>query len=278
MPRRSFYVKVFFFIIVLLVKHAATLECNSCCENMDNVDEAYRSCKLPTVLISTSTTSIGKRAFQGNTALTNLILSTTVQIIMDEAFADCTSLTSLVIPTSVTYIGVRAFEKNSALESIFVPTSLVVIMDRAFADCKLLTVTIARSVTFIGVEAFRNNPALSSLVLMNTDVRISNGTFLGCLSQMTVTVPTNIPYNLPTTIFPVGSKLENAVSAGNPTVSPSTRHSTRPPSHAPTSEPPSEAPVAGNTFLTNLTLSTSVVDIMADAFSYCGLTSLVIPT
>ena len=72
-----------------------------------------------------------------------------------DAFSDCSSLESIIIPDSVTSIGEYAFDYCSSLESIIIPDSVTSIGEGAFYDCLSLTsITIPNSVTSIGENAF----------------------------------------------------------------------------------------------------------------------------
>ena len=73
----------------------------------------------------------------------------------DDAFANCSSLTSITIPNSVTSIGWSAFSGCKSLTSVTIPNSVTSIEDYAFSGCSSLTsITIPNSVTSIGCEAF----------------------------------------------------------------------------------------------------------------------------
>ena len=93
----------------------------------------------------------GKRLPDGSNApkgaaLTKIDLSAASYLttIGNEAFQNCTSLTSITIPASVTYIGTKAFE-NSGLQTIRLERvsaysyKELIIKDRAFANCTRLT-------------------------------------------------------------------------------------------------------------------------------------------
>lgn len=72
----------------------------------------------------------------------------TVRYIEAQAFAYCSSLTSIEIPSSVRSIEQFAFAYCSSLTSITIPNSVTSIGDRAFYNCSSLT-----SITFKGTKA-----------------------------------------------------------------------------------------------------------------------------
>ncbi len=58
----------------------------------------------------------------------------------DEAFEDCSSLTSITIPSSMISIGAYAFCNCSFLSFIFIPNSVDSIGEHAFEGCNILTI------------------------------------------------------------------------------------------------------------------------------------------
>ena len=58
-----------------------------------------------------------------------------VTSIGNNAFLECSGLTSVVIPNSVTSIGYLAFNICSGLTSVVIPNSVTAIADNAFEDC-----------------------------------------------------------------------------------------------------------------------------------------------
>ena len=77
------------------------------------------------------------------------------KIVADEAFLNCSSLTSITIPNSVTIIGEEAFRDCSSLTYLIIPESVTSIGERAFINCDYLSsITIPDSVTNIGYNAF----------------------------------------------------------------------------------------------------------------------------
>ena len=79
----------------------------------------------------------------------------TVTTIWGYAFADCTSLTSVVIPDSVTTIGDLACADCTSLTQIVIPEGVNSIGCNAFCECEaLLTVNLPNTLKCIGHGAF----------------------------------------------------------------------------------------------------------------------------
>ncbi len=77
-----------------------------------------------------------------------------VTTVADEAFKDCTSLTSIIIPDSIITLGEESFY-NTGITSIEVPNSVISIGLFAFQNCRsLTTVTLPDSLTRIEAETF----------------------------------------------------------------------------------------------------------------------------
>ena len=93
----------------------------------------------------------------------------------DNAFYDCSSLTSVEIPNSVTSIGKFAFYGCSGLTSVVIPNSVTCIGSSAFYGCSRLTsVVIPNSVTSIGSSAFYGCENLKT-VLNGSDFTFTKG-------------------------------------------------------------------------------------------------------
>jgi hypothetical protein len=119
-------------------------------------DRAFEDCThLTNITIPNSVTSVGGWAFSLCTNLTSARIGNSVVSIGDWAFDYCTSLTNLTIPSSVTSIGEWAFAYCYSLAGATIPNSVTSIGNDAFAWCTSLTnVTIGRSVTNIGNYVF----------------------------------------------------------------------------------------------------------------------------
>ena len=100
-----------------------------------------------------------------------------------EAFADCTSLISIVLPDCVTYIGDFVFYNCTSLTSIVIPDSVTGIGSGAFESCHSLTnITIPDNVKEIGSQAFSNCSSLTSVTIGNSVTKIDWSPFDACWS------------------------------------------------------------------------------------------------
>ena len=105
-------------------------------------------CKTSVIPMDGSVTSIGQNAFYNCTGLTSVVIPNSVTSIDSSAFSGCTGLTSVTIPDSVTSIGAWAFQRCTGLKSVTIGNGVTSIGDFAFEDCTGLT-----SITFNGTKA-----------------------------------------------------------------------------------------------------------------------------
>jgi hypothetical protein len=128
------------------------------------------------VVIPTEVTSIGDEAFYNCTGLTSVKIPYNVTSIGNMAFDGCSNLTSIVIPDKVTTIGWKAFGW-SGLTSITIPNGVKTIRDNTFAGCTGLNfVTIPNSIESIEDDAFYNCTGLTSVyVAWSNPAEVSYG-------------------------------------------------------------------------------------------------------
>ena len=132
-------------------------------------------------MIPDSVTAIGGSAFAECSSLTSIVIPDSVTAIGDHAFAECSSLTSIVIPDGVTAIGGGAFYGCSSLTSIVIPDSVTAIDYVAFYDCRSLTsIVIPDSVTAIGFGAFSRCSSLTSVTIPKSVTSIGEEAFAHC--------------------------------------------------------------------------------------------------
>ena len=149
--------------------------------------------RVKSAVIADGVTSIGQQAFSNCTSLTSVTIPDSVMSIGVLAFDDCTSLTSVTIPDSVTSIGYKAFDDCTSLTSVTIPDSVTSIGDWAFSYCTSLTsVTLPDSVTRIGERAFYYCTSLTSVTIPDSVTSIGEFAFSGCTSLTSVTIPDSV--------------------------------------------------------------------------------------
>jgi len=150
-------------------------------------------CDFETYTIKKGVKVICDNAFQDCVSLRSTVIPNSVTSIGDGAFASCESLQSIFIPNSVTSIGNYAFEDCTSLQSIVIPESMTSIGDCAFKDCaSLQSIVIPESVTSIGDLAFSDCKSLQSLVIPNSVKNIGGGAFAGCESLQSIAIPESV--------------------------------------------------------------------------------------
>ena len=119
---------------------------------------------IPSEFNGKPVTGIGEEAFYDCTYLTSVTIPERVTTIGGSAFRDCTELESVTIGDNVEEIGEYAFSNCEKLTSVTIPDSVTAIGEYAFFHCeKLTSVTIPKNVTTIGTCAFDGCAALTSI-------------------------------------------------------------------------------------------------------------------
>ena len=234
------------------------------------------------VVIENGVTSIGDEAFAECSDLTSITIPNSVTSIGSDAFFVCSSLTSVTIPNSVTKIGDGAFSYCSCLTSITIPNSVTSIGSRTFYDCSRLTsVTIPNSMTSIGEQAFTGCSGLTSITIPNSVTSIGSYAFSRCSSLTSVTIPNSLTsigwdvfygcsgltsVTIPNSVTSIGRSAFSGCSGLTSVTIPNSVTSI------------GESAFSGCSGLTSITIPNSVTSIEGSTFSYCkGLTSVTIP-
>ena len=130
---------------------------------------------------------IGENAFEECSNLSSIIIPEGVTQIGDDAFNICSNLSSIDLPAGLTQIGDYAFGSCSNLSSIIIPDGVTQIGDGAFYVCyNLSSIIIPDGVTQIGVYAFGRCYSLSSIIIPASIERINHGAFFSCSQLETV--------------------------------------------------------------------------------------------
>ena len=241
----------------------------------------YRE-NIQNVLVKSSVTNIGHRAFFGCGELISATLLGGVQTVGNSAFQDCKKLTSVGlpdglkdiyswafygcsslksvnIPKGVTNVAYEAFKGCSGLTSVTIPEGVIEIQDGAFYGCSSLTnVTLPEGLKYINRYSFSGCSSLTSVKLPDSLTSIWYGAFSDCSSLASVTLPNGV-----TKID--GEAFENCNSLTGIEI----------PNSVTSIE---DAVFSGCSSLASVVIPTSVTSIGADAFSGCSsLTSVTIP-
>ena len=151
-------------------------------EGEDSIEGYYTY----TVENSKATITDCDTSISGDIAIPDTLGGYPVTNIEDEAFSDCTGLTSITMPDSVTSIG-----------------------PAAFSDCTGLTkLTIGNSVTSIGGYAFYYCTGLTSITIPDRVTSIGNNAFYGCtgLTEMSVASGNSVYHSKGNCIIETASK------------------------------------------------------------------------
>ena len=150
-----------------------------------------------------SVTTIGQDAFSDCSGLTSVTIPNGVTSIADRTFSDCSGLTSITIPNSVTRIGYLAFYGCSGLISITIPNSVTSIGSYAFDGCSGLTSVIVESGNTVYDSRDNCNAIIETATntiiqgcmntsILNSVTSIGHSAFRGCSGLTSVTIPNSV--------------------------------------------------------------------------------------
>lgn len=145
-------------------------------------------------------------AFDHCLNLTYITFPESVIEIGDNAFRECSNLTSIKVNSNNTEFcsidGILfdkniktliTFPANKKVTSYAIPSSVTTIHDHAFEQCiNLTSITIPHSVTKIGAYAFYYCLKLSSVSMTKSITSISGYTFSGCKNLTNISIPNSV--------------------------------------------------------------------------------------
>ena len=151
--------------------------------------------------------TISDAAFAQCSSLNSVVIGDSVVSIGNQAFHN-TSLRSIVIPDNVTTIGEDAFSLCYSLTSVAVGENVSTIGDWAFKGCDSLTsIVIPDSVTSIGDKVFSNCNNITSVKIGSSTTTVGYGAFENCTSLTSIVIPTSVTSIGETAFCDCGDKL-----------------------------------------------------------------------
>lgn len=110
---------------------------------------SFGECNYSALDLPSTVTVLGQGCFSQCTTLTAVILPPSVVEIQQGAFTNCIALTSVTIPNSVRTIGNYVFSGDTALRSVTLPDSTALVGDAIFGGCHNLTQPVYNSTHFM---------------------------------------------------------------------------------------------------------------------------------
>ena len=108
------------------------------CLYQDQTLMEYPNAKAENYVVSSYTTAIASKAFEGRNSLKSVVIPDSVTRIDNYAFSDCGNLTTVSLPVGIDTIESYTFNNCTSLSKINIPESLYTIYYFAFANCKSL--------------------------------------------------------------------------------------------------------------------------------------------
>ena len=154
---------------------------------------AYDNATLKLINIPKTVKIIHPYAFFKCSALTTVnFLGDGLTTIGDDAFYDCSALTSFAFPQTLKTIDSNAFYDSALAGSVTIPDNVTSIGEYAFYSTNMVSLTIGNAVHTIGASAFAFCANLNSVIVGNAVRSISSSTFSSCTKLTSVTLGNSV--------------------------------------------------------------------------------------
>ncbi len=146
----------------------------------------FNGSNITTIDIPASVKTIEQNAFWNCTSMTSATFHDGLETIGDNAFSG-TKLTAVILPTSVKSIGANAFSCNNLTTIAVGGPSLTEFPSGVFTTTNLTSLTLNEGIRKIGANAFSNSQ-LQTVSLPSSLTEIGNSAFAGCAQLSSVTL------------------------------------------------------------------------------------------
>ena len=144
---------------------------------------------LPTTLGGYTLVKVGNMGVANCTTLTSIVIPANISELSDYAFSGCTGLVTVTIPATCLHVGNYAFNGCTSITTTTIAEGVKYVGDYAFFNCKnLQEIVIPDSCEYLGQGAFYNCSGMKSATIGITVPTIEDYTFMNCSSLETIVV------------------------------------------------------------------------------------------
>ena len=133
---------------------------------------------IPSIYEGRSVRTIAESFVEGNTEIKEIVLPSSITLIGNYAFMQCSALERINLPDGVTNIGQNAFYECVRLDCVTIPGTVKTIGMHAFYGCKNLAfLAIGDGVETIKSNAFEGCESLTEVVIPESVIKMENHVF-----------------------------------------------------------------------------------------------------
>ena len=132
-------------------------------------------------------------AFANSTTLKTIVLPKHKETLLFSAFQSCTALETVVLPEDIKELPMSLFFGDTNLKNVTIGGSVEKIAMMCFCDCSSLeALKLPSSLKVIDIQAFKGCSSLSSLELPDGVTTINDAAFEGCTSLTSIKLPSSL--------------------------------------------------------------------------------------
>ncbi|OON95065.1 MAG: hypothetical protein ATN31_00125 [Candidatus Epulonipiscioides saccharophilum] len=149
---------------------------------------------IPAQIEGVAVTTIGKQAFYQCASLTSVILPDSVTTLEDHAFRQCTNLVNMTLSENIISIGEAAFYNNPKMRNVIFGATLESIGNSAFANCDSFTsLDLPASLTYIDQAAFYHCGNITNVNFgQGADLILATSVFSTCIKLSSININSRV--------------------------------------------------------------------------------------